>query len=853
VSDVHPRRDPKQLSLRMIGYSHIDPVWLWQWQEGLGEVKATFRSALDRMAEYPEFHFSISSAAFHEFMELNEPEMFEEIRERVAEGRWEIVGGWWVEPDANLPSGESFARHALYGQRYFGERVGARARVGFDPDAFGHCATLPQLLRLGGMDGYVFMRPQINEKDMPRLFWWESPDGSRVLAFRIVGEYNSPAGTLDDQVALCLPELGDPLPELACFYGVGDHGGGPTRANIESIRDLDARADMPRLIPGTVTGFLDGMRERLDRDAIPVWRDEIQHHAPGCYSAHSGMKRWNRQAEQALLSAEKLATVAWLVAGQRYPTEFRRAWTDVLFDQMHDILPGTSLEPAYDDARDATGEALSIAARAQHFAVQAIGRRIDIPETPGTSPIVVFNPHPWAVRARAELELGGLRDGDRLLDDADREIPYQPVRSLAAVTGWRHRLCFVADLPPLGYRTYRLISRSPEERSPAARREAARPGAPVSLLTRDPGPHGEGEGRDVRAGARAGRALENQHLRVDLDPDDGTIALVARRDGREVAVIPGGGARPVPIRDPSDTWGHRMYAFRDAAGTFELHGLWSMEEGAVRASIRTEHRWRDSRITQDFLVYRDLPWVEVLVAVEWSDRFTALKLAFPTAMPEPVATFEIPYGHITRPTTGGEEPGQAWADVSGEHRDGGRAGLGLVNDAKYAYDVLRDELRLTVLRSAIYAHHEPYAPHPDGPYPFQDQGRQRFSYVLVPHEGDWRAMGLPRIAAEMTQRPVTSLETFHSGPLPQAQGYLEVGPSSVVATVLKRAEDGDDLVVRLHETHGRPARVGVRFPAWDRSVEADLGAHRILTLRVPRDPAAEVVEVDFLEETLAGS
>ncbi|CAN5848403.1 hypothetical protein BH20CHL5_BH20CHL5_02060 [soil metagenome] len=819
-------------TLHMIGYSHIDPVWLWQWQEGFQEVKATFRSALDRMDEYPEFRFSISSAAFHEFLQRNEPEMFEEIRSRIAEGRWEIVGGWWIEPDCNVPSGESFARQALYAQRFFAREMGTRATVGFNPDAFGHNGMLPQILKKSGLDYYIFMRPQIHERDMPRLFWWESPDGSRVLAYRVIGEYNSPSGTLDDQVALCLPELGHPHQELLCFYGVGDHGGGPTRSNIESLRALDADADMPHLLPSTAEAFFRSVLARTDPASIPVWRDEIQHHAVGCYSAHSGMKRWNRQAENALMAAEKWSAVALWQTGQPYPDDFRQAWTDVLFNQMHDILPGTSLEPAYDDARDAAGEALTIAARAQHLAIGSISRRVGIEEVGGVRPIVVFNPHPWALQTGVEVEFGGLRHDDRLFDDTGKEVTFQPVRSLASVVGWRHRLSFVADLPGLGYRTYRVVPATSRETTGVPRAEAARPQRPISLLAAD------------ASGEAA--VLENPFLRVEIDRRTGHIRLLDRRSGH--AVIPGGGARPVPIRDPSDTWGHRQFAYHDPAGTFELSSLLAMESGPVRSTIRTEHRFRDSRVSQDFTLHAELPWVDVEVAVDWHERFTMLKLRFPTELLEPRATYEIPYGHTTRPTHGAEEPGQSWVDVSGRHPDGGKAGLAFTNDAKYGYDVLGSEIGLTVLRSPIYAHHEPYAPDPDGPYAFHDQGRQRFRYALFAHAGDWREAAVPRRAAELNQPPVTLLETFHEGPLAASASFLDVEPAGVVISVVKRAEDGQDLIVRAYEAHGRPAAATIRFPGRERTIAVAFAPFEIRTFRVPRDPAATVTETDLLEE-----
>ena len=214
-------------------------MWLWPWQEGFHEVKATFRSALDRMQESEDFVFMASSAAFYEWLEQSDPAMFTEVRQRVAEGRWGLSGGWWVEPDCNLPSGELFARQALYAQRYFREKFGKIAHVGFCPDSFGHAGSLPQLLKKGGLDAYVFMRPMPHEKGLPgRLFWWESDDGSRVLAYRLPFEYCTWGEALEKQVERVSAEIRSPRNAEMCFYGVGNHGGGPTRANIESILEF---------------------------------------------------------------------------------------------------------------------------------------------------------------------------------------------------------------------------------------------------------------------------------------------------------------------------------------------------------------------------------------------------------------------------------------------------------------------------------------------------------------------------------------------------------------------------------------------------------------------------------------
>lgn len=368
----------KHKTLHMIGNAHIDPVWLWRWQEGFHEVLASFRSALDRMNEDKDFLFVSSSAAFYEWVERVDPQMFAEIKQRIEEGRWEVVGGWWVQPDCTIPSGESFVRHGLYGQRYFREKFGVTAQVGYNVDSFGHHAMLPQILKKSGLDYYVFMRPSPQEKGLPaRLFWWEADDGSRVLTFRIPFGYNTGPEDVGRVVRRTAGELKAPFNELMCFYGVGNHGGGPTKANIANIRQLNEDPAYPRLAFSSCNRFFASIQPKAER--YPIVHDELKRHANGCYSAHSGIKRWNRQAEHLLITAEKWATIAHLTPGQTtpgqtttgqpYPTEFSRAWKNVLFNQFHDILAGTSLESAYQDARDMHGEAMSIGARALNDAL----------------------------------------------------------------------------------------------------------------------------------------------------------------------------------------------------------------------------------------------------------------------------------------------------------------------------------------------------------------------------------------------------------------------------------------------------------------------------------------------------
>src|SRR5918911_761852 len=364
--------------LHMIGNAHIDPVWLWQWQEGYQEVRATFQSALERMEEYPEFVFTCDSVCYLQWIEESDPELFARIRARVDDGRLQVTGGWWVEPDCNIPSGESYVRQALYGQRWLQDRFGITATTGSNVDPFGHNATIPQLLRKAGMDSYVFLRPGPHELELPGpYFWWEAPDGSRVLAYRIPHEYCSPRGDIGYHVDKSLAQLPKDRPELMVFYGVGNHGGGPTRANIESIKRLDAMDGLPHLEFSSTRAFFDRV-VAADGD-IPVHAGELQHHCVGCYSAHSGVKRWNRRAENLLQRAEKWAVVADVVGDLAYPLEeLTEAWKLVLFNQFHDTLAGTAIAPAYEDARDQLGHASSIAASVFNRSVQRIAGRIHV-------------------------------------------------------------------------------------------------------------------------------------------------------------------------------------------------------------------------------------------------------------------------------------------------------------------------------------------------------------------------------------------------------------------------------------------------------------------------------------------
>jgi alpha-mannosidase len=765
------------------------------------------------MREHPTFRFAAGSAAYYEWIERTDPGMFEEIRQRVAQGRWELVGGWWVEPDCNVPAGESLVRQALYGQRYFHSRFGRTASVGYNVDSFGHPATLPQILFKARLPRYVFMRPQPHEQRLPaRLFWWEGLDGSRVLAFRVPFEYGSSGDDLTPHVRRCLEEFKDGHEDLMCFYGVGNHGGGPTRHNLEVIDRLmhtETGVDIRFSSPGD---FFDAVEQ--GEAPIPVHAHELQHHARGCYAAHSAIKRWNRQAEHLLIAAEKLSLLASDLVGLPYPTELSRAWQDCCFNQFHDVLAGTSIEPVYDDARDAVGAAHSIGARALHRAAQALAFRIDTSAVEPGLPVVVINPHAWATHPIIEVESDAIGEASAVVDERGQRRPLQPIAPVAQVGPHRRRVAFAADLPPLGYRVYRLA----------------------------PGP----SAFNAPSGPTA--SIENECLRLEIDPLTGLCSsLIDKRHGCKA--IPGPAARAVIIDDPGDTWAHGLSRLPEPVAEFRAVRVRLLERGPVRQTIRVESEYGRSRLRQDFSVSSQSALVHVRVRVDWQERRRALKILWPVNVAMPTATYEAAYGNAERPANGDEEPMHGWVDCSGIHRLTGMPyGLSLLNDGKYSASVSGSTIGLTVLRSPAYAHHDPFEPREWDDLPFTDQGVQEFTYAMLPHSGDWRAAGTVRAALELNQPPIAFLHTWHPGTFPAAASFAEVEPAGIVLSVLKAPEDGgDDLILRAVETTGTECDALIHLRFRKRMIRTHFGPYEIKTLRVPMQPLKAVTEVDLLE------
>jgi alpha-mannosidase len=810
-----------KLRFHMIGNGHIDPVWLWQWSEGESVVLSTFRSALDRIKENPDVTFTASSAQFYEWVAETDPQMLEEIRRRVEEGRWGLVGGWWVEPDVNTPSGESLARQGLYSQALFRRLFGRMAHVGYNPDSFGHPATLPQIYKLQGMDAYVFMRPQAHEKTLPAdVFWWEGPDGTRLLAYRIPISYGDWDGELQGKL-LTMSRLKEPTNDLMAFYGVGDHGGGPTKLSIQSILDMAKQPGAPAMLFSTPDRYFAEIRQITGLN-LPVVQSDLEHHAVGCYTANSEIKKNNRTAEILLMTGEKFAALGAVVADLSYPKgEFAAAWKKILFQQFHDIMAGTALPEHYQVAREAHGYAMNVANQALYKAAEKIAW--EIPSTnPDSDYLVVFNPHAWNATLDAEYDLGwppGAVGGDEkaaihtvLEDETGAAILHQWGQA-STVIG-RKKLVFRAAVPAFGYRQFRLRSA---------------PGAVEQATT-------------VRASERE---MENEHLRVTLG-DDGSIAIYDKAAGRPVFVPGKAGARAVVLDDPSDTWSHGVSEYSKEIGAFGNAQFRVLENGPLRVRVRARSSYAQSSLEVDWILYAGSRNLEARVALDWHEHLKMLKFSFPVDVQDPRPTYEIPYGYIVREANGKEDPGQRWIDLSGE-RDGKVYGLSLINNAKYGYSVRGNDMRVSVVRGAVYAQHDPHKLDPQGVYVWQDQGRQEFRMLLEPHTGTWQDVGVVRTAEEFTAPVPIIYQGIHPGQRPLTASFLSVDAPNVVVSVVKKAEEGDDLIVRCYETSGRPAEATLDLALVKRRWSGKFRPFEIKTLRVPLT-GGEIREVNLLEE-----
>lgn len=827
---VYPRASAVDShTIWLLGHAHLDLAWLWPVSETWEAAQRTFESALGLQEDFPDLIFCHSTPALYAWVEENRPDLFAAIQARAAAGKWEVVGGMWVEPDLILVDGESIVRQVLYGQRYAREKFGQVMPVVWVPDSFGFCWQLPQILKQGGVEYFVTQKLRWNDttKFPYGAFWWEAPDGSQIFSLMsaLIGESIEPVKMAKYS---CEWERQTGLKDALWLPGVGDHGGGPTRDMLEIAKRWEQSPFFPRLefttavdylrrIQGSLSGGApaeptpppnaipasgDGEKREKKTGAIPVWRDELylEFHR-GCYTTHAEQKRWNRQCEGLLYRAELFASLAAISAGAPYPkAELEDAWKKVLFNQFHDILPGSSIPQVYVDANQAWVEVERVGSQILQGALSAIAEQISLPHPPqpGAIPAIVFNSLNWRRSEVVAISLPASPPFQEGVGGAQNwavcDLQGEPLPSQLSDSGTL--LFLAADIPPVGYCVFWLIRTGADDRD---RGDAC------------PAPD---------AGAENEWVLENEFLRVSVEGETGNLRSVFDKVNCW-EVLQAGGNQLQAFADSGQYWDawnidpnyeqHRLPAA-------QLKSVEWVERGAVRSRLRVALQLGESELRQDYILDVGLPVLKIATTADWKERHVLLKAAFPLNLEADCATYEMACGAIrrtTKPQTQSERakwevPALRWADLSEEPSptSGMSYGVSLLNDCKYGYDAQPNQLRLTLLRS------------PSWPDPDADRGCHEFTYAVYPHTGTWQSAGTVRRGYELNQPLQVMVLPEVSRPpgpieLPAVGCLLDLSAENLILMAFKQSEDSpNQWVLRCYECHGEEALL---------RLESDLG------------------------------
>ncbi|MEC0169224.1 alpha-mannosidase [Paenibacillus graminis] len=809
-------------TIHMVGQSHIDIAWLWPARETVRKTSRTFSTVNALMEEYPEYQFAQSQPQLFEYLKDNDPSLFAKVKERIREGRWELVGGMWVEPDLNIPSGESLMRQMLYGQRFYLEEFGKTSDIEWLPDTFGYCASLPQILRHGGVRYFMTTKLGWNDTNVfpYDLFHWVGIDGTSMLSYlnHGVNENTLPKDVHDHWQSFREKKNHN---EQMLLYGHGDGGGGVTREMLEYIRRAELMVGQPASTFSNAAGFFSGIGKRQPQ--LPEWRGDLylELHR-GTYTTHSRNKRNNRKAEILYREAELWQTLA---ASSMAPEvrdsiarQLHKGWKLVLLNQFHDIIPGSAITEAYETSEQEYREAFALGESSLQPGLEALASQV---ATAGEgTPYVLFNSLGWARDAivpvhlpagrtwaaydeagsslHMDLAAAGLSAADEAAERAterateqvteratERVTEQAPERTTEQTTRAITAYIHVPSIPGFGYKTVWLRQ---EDKSLSD----SLTGSSTGSLT---------ERMELKNG------WETPHYRLAFNERGEITSLFDKSAGREI-VQPGGRANRFHFFHDRptlwDAWDIDSRYEAQPAGEAELVEKYVLHAGKVRDVLRFRWKLGHSLITQDLILYAHDRRIDFKTHVDWNEAHKLLKVGFPVDVVADKATYEIPFGALERPThrnTSWEQAqyevcGHRFADVS-EHG----YGVSLLNDCKYGYDIQGSTIRLSLLRA------------PKWPDRVADQGAHDFTYALYPHTGNWRSAHTLRKAAELNHEvPVIAGDEKTTGQLPSTGAFIGFGGQHVVLDTVKPAEDGRGSVLRLYESSG--GRESVKL-AWN--------------------------------------
>jgi len=820
-------------TIYLICNAHLDPVWLWEWEEGAAEVMATFRVAADLCEAGSGLVFNHNEAILYQWVEEYEPALFERIQRLVREKKWHIMGGWFLQPDCNMPSGESFVRQIQMGRTYFKDRFDATPTTAINFDPFGHTRGLVQIMAKSGYDGYLFCRPVQKDCCLPNHeFVWIGYDGSEVLGSRCLDWYNSPLGKAREKIEQRLANFPD---RDFCYllWGVGNHGGGPSRQDVEDITAvIDASPDV-HIHHSTPEAYMAQLHKQ--RKGLPRHTGDLNSWAPGCYTSQVRIKQMHRLLENELYAVEKMCATLTMQDLACYPEiELAAAQRDLAFSEFHDILPGSSIQPVENTSLRGMSHGLEILSRVKARAFFALAQG-QPSAAEGQIPVLIYNPHPFTVRTTVECEfqLADQNSSGTFIDftahQDGKPLPSQIEKELSNIAlDWRKRIVFSADLKPSQMNRFDCIPK---------------------ILLHKP---------DVALRPRNGLIqFCSERLNVGINTHTG---LIDRLTVDGIDYVGKSAFRPLVIADDADPWGTDVLSYRNVAGAFKLmsqaegtrfSGLTGpllssvrvIEDGPVRSVVEALFKYGDSFLIQQYKLPKQGADIEVCTRVHWNEKDKFLKLSVPVPGSHGYVG-QVAFGVADLPTDGREAVAQKWVGVTREDH----TMLTCINEGSYGSDYCDGELRLSLMRSPAYSAHpfnnNPLLPN-DRYSPRIDQGERLFRFWVSGGPTAQRLIDVDREALAHNERPMT-LSFFPSGAGHVPSPGLRLSGRTVQLVALKRAHDGDGFIIRLFNPTARRSRTTLTMASGKHIIPLTLGAFEVRSLRY-QPQSGQFADVDLME------
>ncbi|MBP1988459.1 alpha-mannosidase [Paenibacillus eucommiae] len=780
-SELERLEKHSSVTFTCIGHTHIDVAWLWRLKHTREKIARSFSTVLRLMELYPEYIFQESQPQLYDYIKTDYPYIYEQMKARIQEGRWEVEGGMWLEADCNLTSGESLVRQILMGTRFFREEFGKECKCLWLPDAFGYSWALPQIMQKSGLE--YFMTIKINSttpyNKMPHdTFRWRGIDGTDVLT-HFAGyayNYNIDAPTIQDLWNRYKDkELNQ---NLLLIYGHGDGGGGVNREMLEMRRRLDALPGMFHVETGGMGDYFDRLQQTVTHtdQYVPTWEGELyfEYHR-GTYTSQAFIKKLNRSCELALRETEWLNIVQCLLQKDMslYASEWlHEAWKIVLRNQFHDILPGSSIREVNEDCRLEYEEAVRLISQARNHSIAGLYDHSSARLPEDSSYFTLFNSAPWSRNDLIRIPMKSMKS----MKSVESNESNESAESVSHQGSWQDMegkmlkaeyldgewQIYAEEIPSMGFTTIQWISGEKVE----TKSESFTMPDNSRILT----PYYEIEWNEA-----------GQLTRIyDREAQREVLEMGAR--GNVLQVF-----EDKPLAH--DAWDIDIFYQDKMREVSDLISFEVVECGALRAIIRFEWSYSDSVIRQDMTLYAHSRRIDFVTHVNWHERQQLLKAAFPVAVKSTEATYDIQFGNVKRPTHWNtswdyarfETVGQQWADLSERGY-----GVSLLNNCKYGYDIKQNMMRLSLIKSAIYPD---YA---------ADQGEHTFTYSLLPHMGDWVEGNTVQEAWQLNN-PLTY--TACSQPQPELS-LIRVSSANIMIDAVKKAEDDDTVIVRVHEFTG---------------------------------------------------